>query len=330
MGTARDRVLSGMRPTGKLHLGNYLGALDNWVRLQDDYDCFFFVANWHALTTDAKNSAEAPANTIEMAADWLGAGLDPERSTMFIQSRVPEHAELQLLFSMVTPLGWLERVPTYKEMVEQLGLEAPSYGLLGYPLLQAADILMYKPQWVPVGVDQVPHIELTREVARRFNNTWRPVFPEPQAKLTQIPKVPGTDGRKMSKSYDNAVYLSDPPDVITAKIKPMVTDPARKRRSDPGNPEVCPVFDLHRIFTPESEREAAAMGCRTAGIGCLDCKDVLLDHMLPPLSAIRERRQAYAEKPDTIRQVLFEGSRRARAIAQATMVEVHDAVKLTP
>jgi tryptophanyl-tRNA synthetase len=330
MGTARDRVLSGMRPTGKLHLGNYLGALDNWVRLQDDYDCFFFVANWHALTTDAKNSAEAPANTIEMAADWLGAGLDPERSTMFIQSRVPEHAELQLLFSMVTPLGWLERVPTYKEMVEQLGLEAPSYGLLGYPLLQAADILMYKPQWVPVGVDQVPHIELTREVARRFNNTWRPVFPEPQAKLTQIPKVPGTDGRKMSKSYDNAVYLSDPPDVITAKIKPMVTDPARKRRSDPGNPEVCPVFDLHRIFTPESDREAAAMGCRTAGIGCLDCKGVLLKHLLPPLAAIRERRQRFAERPHEVVEILREGSRRARQTAQRTMEEVRDVMGLEP
>jgi tryptophanyl-tRNA synthetase len=330
MGTARDRVLSGMRPTGKLHLGNYLGALDNWVRLQDDYDCFFFVANWHALTTDAKNSAEAPANTVEMAADWLGAGLDPERSTMYIQSRVPEHAELQLLFSMVTPLGWLERVPTYKEMVEQLGLEAPSYGLLGYPLLQAADILMYKPQWVPVGVDQVPHIELTREVARRFNNTWRPVFPEPQAKLTQIPKVPGTDGRKMSKSYDNAVYLSDPPDVITAKIKPMVTDPARKRRSDPGNPEVCPVFDLHRIFTPESEREAAAMGCRTAGIGCLDCKGVLLKHLLPPLAAIRERRQRFAERPHEVVEILREGSRRARQTAQRTMEEVRDVMGLEP
>ena len=184
--TPRQRVLSGMRPTGKLHLGNYLGALDNWVRLQDEYDCFYFVATWHALTTDAENSGQAPDSTVEMLADWLGAGLDPDRSTLFIQSLVPEHAELHLLFSMVTPVGWLERVPTYKEMVEQLGLESPSYGLLGYPLLQAADILMYKPQWVPVGIDQVPHVELTREVARRFNNTWKPIFPEPGAKLTQI------------------------------------------------------------------------------------------------------------------------------------------------
>jgi tryptophanyl-tRNA synthetase len=330
MATARERVLSGMRPTGKVHLGNYLGALDNWVRLQADYDCFFFVANWHALTTDAHNSAEAPENTIEMAADWLGAGLDPERSTLFIQSLVPEHAELHLIFSMVTPVGWLERVPTYKEMVEQLGLESPSYGLLGYPLLQAADILMYKPRWVPVGVDQVPHVELTREVARRFNNTWKPVFPEPDAKLTQIPKVPGTDGRKMSKSYGNAIFLADSPEEITAKIKPMMTDPARKRRSDPGNPDICPVFDLHRIFTPDADREACATGCRTAGIGCLDCKGVLLEHMLPPLGEIRERRQRFAEKPKQVVEILHEGSKRARKFATQTMGEVRSVMKLDP
>ena len=330
MTSPRERVLSGMRPTGKVHLGNYLGALDNWVRLQDEYECYFFVANWHALTTDPQNSVEAGANTIEMAVDWLGAGLDPERCTMFIQSLVPEHAELHLLFSMVTPVSWLERVPTYKEIVEQLGLESPSYGLLGYPLLQAADILMYKAQWVPVGIDQVPHIELTREVARRFNNTWRPVFPEPGAKLTQIPKVPGTDGRKMSKSLGNAIYLSDSPEEIQAKIKPMVTDPARKRRADPGNPDVCPVFDLHRIFTPEADRELAATGCRTAAIGCLDCKGILLEHMLPPLAAIRERRQRFAEKPEQVLDVLHEGSKRARRVAAQTMQEVHDVVKLDP
>src|SRR5438034_4853729 len=327
MSEPRERVLSGMRPTGMLHLGNYLGALDNWVKLQEDYDCFFFVANWHLLTTDAADSAKAGEYTVEMAADWLGAGLDPERSTLFIQSLVPEHAELHLLFSMVTPLGWLERVPTFKEMVEQLGLESPSYGLLGDPLLQAADILMYKAQWVPVGVDQVPHIELTREVARRFNHTWkRAVFPEPGAKLTEIPKVPGTDGRKMSKSLGNAIFLSDTPEAIAAKVKPMVTDPARKRRSDPGNPDVCPVFDLHKIFTPAPAREACATGCRTAAIGCLDCKAVLLRHLLPPLGAIRERRQAFAEKPDLIVEILHEGSRRARSVAQATMAEVHAAV----
>jgi tryptophanyl-tRNA synthetase len=328
--TARQRVLSGMRPTGNLHLGNYLGALDNWVRLQDEFECFYFVANWHALTTDAQNSGQAPQSTIDMAADWLGAGLDPERSTLFIQSLVPEHAELHLIFSMVTPLGWLERVPTFKEMVEQLGLESPSYGLLGYPLLQAADILMYKAQWVPVGIDQVPHVELTREVARRFNNTWKPVFPEPGAKLTQIPKVPGTDGRKMSKSLNNAIMLSDTAEEITAKIKPMVTDPARKRRSDPGNPDICPVFDLHKIFTPDADRQAVATGCRTAGIGCLDCKAVLLEHMIPPLAKIREERERFAAKPRQIVEILYEGSRRARTFAQRTMDEVRSVINLEP
>ena len=330
MAGEKQRVLSGMRPTGRLHLGNYLGALENWVRLQTDFDCFYFVANWHVLTTAPEASAEAGSTTLEMAADWLGAGLDPERSTLFIQSRVSEHAELHLLFSMVVPVGWLERVPTYKEMVEQLGIEAPSYGLLGYPLLQSADILMYKAHWVPVGADQVPHIELTREVARRFNHTWKAVFPEPQAKLTQIPKVPGTDGRKMSKSYGNAIYLSDTTEEITAKVKPMVTDPARKRRSDPGNPDICPVFDLHRIFTPEGPREQCATGCRTAAIGCLDCKGVLLQHMLPPLAQIRERRQRYVDKPAEIVEILHEGSKRARKIAVATMTEVRDAIKLEP
>jgi tryptophanyl-tRNA synthetase len=325
-----SRVLSGMRPTGRLHLGNYLGALDNWVQLQDQYECFYFVANWHALTTGVEALGDIPDNTIEMAADWLGAGLSPERSTLFIQSLVPEHAELHLLFSMVTPQSWLERVPTYKEMVEQLGLASPSYGLLGYPLLQSADILMYKPEWVPVGVDQVPHVELTREVARRFNNTFGSVFPEPAAKLTEIPKVPGTDGRKMSKSYGNAIYLADPAEVITEKVRPMVTDPARKRRRDPGNPDVCPVFDLHRIFTPAADRAWAATGCRTAGIGCLDCKGKLLEHMLPPLARIRERRQQFAEKPDDVVEILREGSRRARGVAAETMEDVHRVTRLTP
>jgi tryptophanyl-tRNA synthetase len=330
MTVSQDRVLSGMRPTGKLHLGNYLGALDNWVKLQRDYDCFFFVANWHALTTDYSHTAEIPGNTVEMAADWLGAGLLPDRSTLFVQSLVPEHAELHLLFSMVAPVSWLERVPTYKEAIEQLGLVSPSYGLLGYPLLQAADILIYKAKYVPVGVDQVPHIELTREIARRFNNAFGPVFPEPAAKLTEIPKVPGTDGRKMSKSYDNCIYLSDPPEVTTPKIRTMMTDPARKRRSDPGNPEVCPVFDLHKIFTPEADRQACAEGCRTAGIGCLDCKDVLLKYLLPPLGEIRERRQRFMDTPKEVVEILQEGSKRARRVAQATMGEVRRAVGIDP
>lgn len=330
MTPSSDRVLSGMRPTGKLHLGNYLGALENWVKLQDQFYCFFFVANWHALTTAASRVEDVPPAIIEMAADWLGAGLRPDRSTLFVQSLVPEHAELHLLFSMVTPVSWLERVPTYKEMVEQLAIESPSYGLLGYPLLQAADILIYKAKYVPVGADQLPHIELTREIARRFNNAFGPVFPEPEAKLTEIPRVPGTDGRRMSKSYDNCIYLSDPPEVLAPKINTMMTDPARKRRSDPGNPEVCPVFDLHKIFTPTRDREACAQGCRTAGIGCLDCKGVLLQHLLPPLAMIRERRQRFIEKPTEVVEILQEGSKRARKVAQATMEEVRRAVGIEP
>ena len=321
-----ERVLSGMRPTGRLHLGNYLGALDNWVRLQADYECFYFVADWHALTTEVPEKGEIQQNMIEMTADWLGAGLDPERSTLFVQSLVPEHAELHLLFSMITPVSWLERVPTYKEMVEQLGLESPSYGLLGYPLLQSADILMYRTRWVPVGVDQVPHVELTREVARRFNHLFGPVFVEPEAKLTAIPKVPGTDGRKMSKSYGNAIYLADPPEVTIPKVKTMVTDPARKRRRDPGNPDVCPVFDLHRIFTPEAPRAEVAQGCRTAAIGCLDCKGVLLDRLVPPLDQIRERRTRFVEAPDRIREILHAGSARARERARETLAAAKVAV----
>jgi tryptophanyl-tRNA synthetase len=227
---------------------------------------------------------------------------------------------------MITPVSWLERVPTYKEMVEQLGIQSPSYGLLGYPLLQSADILIYRPRYVPVGVDQAPHIELTREVARRFNHLFGQVLVEPEIKLTAIPKVPGTDGRKMSKSYDNAIYLADPPEVTVPKIKTMVTDPARKRRSDPGNPDVCPVYDLHRIFTPEAPRNGVAHGCRTAGIGCLDCKGVLLEHMLPPLEAIRERRTRMIERPDHLREVLREGSARARRVAAETLAEAKAAV----
>ena len=321
-----ERVLSGMRPTGRLHLGNYLGALDNWVRLQADYECFYFVADWHALTTEVPEKGEIQQNMIEMTADWLGAGLDPERSTLFVQSLVPEHAELHLLFSMITPVSWLERVPTYKEMVEQLGLESPSYGLLGYPLLQSADILMYRTRWVPVGVDQVPHVELTREVARRFNHLFGPVFVEPEAKLTAIPKVPGTDGRKMSKSYGNAIYLADPPEVTIPKVKTMVTDPARKRRRDPGNPDVCPVFDLHRIFTPEAPRAEVAQGCRTAAIGCLDCKGVLLERLVPPLDQIRERRTRFVEAPGRIREILHAGSARARGRARETLAAAKVAV----
>ena len=327
---SRKRVLSGMRPTGRLHLGHLFGALDNWRSLQEEYDCFFFIADWHALTTDYADPTQIKAYTIEVVLDWLAAGLDPRKATFFVQSRLPEHAELHLLFSMFTPLAWLERVPTYKEQREQItDKDLGTYGFLGYPLLQAADILIYKAHYVPVGVDQVPHIELTREVARRFNFLYKPVLVEPEALLTEFPKIPGTDGRKMSKSYDNAIFLSDPPAAITAKIKPMVTDPARKRRTDPGNPEVCPVYDLHKVFTPQEERVSYVVpGCTTAGIGCLDCKQVLLKHMLPVLTPISERRAALARDPDTVLDILEDGTARARKVASETLGEAKAAMQI--
>jgi tryptophanyl-tRNA synthetase len=319
-----------MRPTGRLHLGHLFGALDNWRNLQEEYDCFFFIADWHALTTDYADPSQIKAYTIEVVLDWLAAGLDPRKATFFVQSRLPEHAELHLLFSMFTPLAWLERVPTYKEQREQItDKDLGTYGFLGYPLLQAADILIYKAHYVPVGVDQVPHIELTREVARRFNFLYKPVLVEPEALLTEFPKIPGTDGRKMSKSYDNAIFLSDTPAEITTKIKPMITDPARKRRTDPGNPEVCPVYDLHKVFTPKEERESYVVpGCTTAGIGCLDCKEVLLKHMLPVLTPISERRVELARDPDTVLDTLEDGTTRAKKVAGDTLGEAKAAMQM--
>jgi tryptophanyl-tRNA synthetase len=319
-----------MRPTGRLHLGHLFGALDNWRGLQEEYDCFFFIADWHALTTDYADPSQIPAYTVEVVLDWLAAGLDPRRATFFVQSRLPEHAELHLLFSMFTPLAWLERVPTYKEQREQItDKDLATYGFLGYPLLQAADILIYKAHYVPVGVDQVPHVELTREVARRFNHLYRPVLVEPEALLTEFPKIPGTDGRKMSKSYDNAVFLADTPEEITAKIRPMITDPARQRRSDPGNPEVCPVYDLHKVFTPPAERESYVVpGCTTAGIGCLDCKQVLLNHALPVLAPISARRAELARDPATVLDILEDGTARAKKVAGETLGEAKSAMQI--
>lgn len=326
----RKRVLSGMRPTGRLHLGHLFGALDNWKKLQAEYDCFFFIADWHALTTDYADPSQIKTYTIEVVLDWLASGLDPKQATFFVQSRLPEHAELHLLFSMFTPLAWLERVPTYKEQREQItDKDLGTYGFLGYPLLQAADILIYKAHYVPVGVDQVPHVELTREVARRFNFLYAPVLVEPEALLTEFPKIPGTDGRKMSKSYDNAIFLSDSPAEVAAKIKPMITDPARKRRSDPGNPELCPVYDLHRVFTPKEERDSVIVpGCTTAGIGCLDCKEVLLEHMRPVLGPISGRRAELARDPDTVLAILEEGTARAKKVASETLQEAKAAMQI--
>ncbi len=325
----RPRILSGMRPTGPLHIGHLTGALDNWVRLMDTYECFFAIVDWHALTTDYADPRDVRENVLEVATDWLAAGLDPTRSTLFVQSLVPEHAELHLLLSMIVPVPWLERVPSYKEQQTQLAeKDLSTYGFLGYPLLQSADIMIYKADAVPVGEDQAPHIELTREVVRRFNHFYGAVFPQPKTLLTEVPRMPGTDGRKMSKSYGNAVFLKDPPEVVRQKIKPMVTDPARKRRTDPGNPDICPVFDLHKAFSPKESQEWAAQGCRTAGIGCLDCKGRLLDHLLQRLEGIHARRPEFAARPDTVWDILQAGSHRAREVARATMEQVRSAMKI--
>ncbi|HXK08446.1 MAG TPA: tryptophan--tRNA ligase [Vicinamibacteria bacterium] len=326
---SRPRILSGMRPTGALHLGNYMGALDNWVALQDRYECFFSIVDWHSLTTDYADPSAIRENVVEVATDWLAAGLDPERSTLFVQSLVPQHAELHLLLSMIVPVPWLERVPTYKEQQQNLeGKDLSTYGFLGYPLLQTADIVVYKADAVPVGEDQAPHIEIAREIVRRFNNLYGDVFPEPRTLLTEAKRIPGTDGRKMSKSYGNAIFLKDDPETVRQKLRPMVTDPARKRRTDPGDPDKCPVFDLHRAFSPVETREWAAAGCRTAGIGCLDCKATLAENLLERLADVHARRPALAARPDTVWDILLEGSKRARAVAEATMEDVRGAMKI--
>jgi len=329
----KKRVLSGMRPTGKLHLGNYVGALDNWVRMQDEYECFFCVVDWHALTTDYADTSRVKENSLEVALDWLAAGLDPEKSVIFIQSHVPAHAELHLLLSMITPLGWLERVPTYKEQRENIkDKDLGTYGFLGYPVLQSADILMYKADVVPVGEDQVAHVELTREIVRRFNGFYgkrRSVFPEPQALLTRAPKLPGTDGRKMSKSYDNAILLTDPEPVIRQKLKTMVTDPARVRRSDPGNPDVCPVGDLHKIFSDRATMDKVNAGCRSAGIGCIECKSWAADALVQLLNPMQERRKKFGENPRLAWDILESGTVRARKAASETMDDVRAAMGMS-
>jgi len=399
--TSRPRILSGMRPTGKLHLGNLVGALQNWVKLQDEYESYHFVADWHMLTTDYHNPSELRENTQEMVTDWLGVGLDPAKATFFVQSWLPEHAELHLLFSMLTPVVWLERVPTYKEQLQNIqDREIHTFGFLGYPVLQAADILMYKPRYVPVGEDQVPHVELAREIARNFNVAYggiilpnlgdaawaglatqigmggsqlllkllpdspaavpnkkevveqeykqallsekkyylrnsqgdlrikTEIFPEPEPLLTPAPRLPGTDGRKMSKSYGNAIFLGDAPEMVSGKLATMITDPARKRRTDPGNPDVCPVFDLHKVFSSPETIDRVKRECRTADIGCLDCKKLLAQHLNAHLAPIQERRKPYEENPQRVWDILEAGTAKARKVAQATMAEVRAAVKL--
>jgi tryptophanyl-tRNA synthetase len=406
----KKRVVSGMRPTGRLHIGHYFGALQNWVRLQNDpaYECFYFIADWHALTSDYADTSAVAQNTIEIATDFLAAGLDPAKSVIFLQSLVPEHAELHLLLSMVTPLGWLERVPTYKEALENIkDKDLHTYGFLGYPVLQTADIVMYSeegvPLFVPVGEDQVSHVEVSREIVRKFNSYfgfsidselfrrgagkesleilwgdlfgkmlagsrtatgdidenwrraheqqirahvtevgiknfletvgdkkryfhWQSVLEEPRVMLTQTPRIPGTDGRKMSKSYGNAISLSESDESIRAKTKVMMTDPARKRRTDPGNPDVCPAYDWHKLFSPQQTLDWAAQGCRTAGIGCIECKAAMADHLIKWIEPVRARRSEYEKHPGRVLEILDEGSKKARTVAQATMGRVREAV----
>jgi tryptophanyl-tRNA synthetase len=397
--TKKKRVVSGMRPTGKLHIGHYFGALQNWVQLQNDpaYDCFYFIADWHALTSDYADTSQVAQNTIEIVTDYLAAGLDPQKSVIFQQSLVPEHAELHLLLSMVTPLGELERVPTYKEQLENISdKDLHTYGFLGYPVLQTADIVMYgmgdAPLLVPVGEDQVSHVELSRRIVQSFNFNYglqfassqlvktseevrkrvlrhldleggrpvnlldiemaahkrsrkighrnfldemgddaflfrlRSVLEEPQVMLTKTPRIPGLDGRKMSKSYGNAITLSESDDDIRKKTKVMVTDPARKRRTDPGNPDVCPVYDWHKLFSPPETLEWSAQGCRTAGIGCIECKAAMADNLIKWIAPIRERRLEYEKHPARVFEVIDAGSKRARVEAQATMTRVREAV----
>jgi tryptophanyl-tRNA synthetase len=393
------RVLSGMRPTGQLHLGNYHGALRNWVDLQYQYECYFFVADWHALTTGYDDTSGLQHAIHEMIIDWLSAGLNPGVATLFVQSQVPEHAELHLLLSMITPLGWLERVPSYKDQQEQLrDKDLATFGFLGYPLLQSADILMYRAAFVPVGEDQVAHVEFTREVARRFNHLYGreadfetkaeravkelggrnitlyrqlrkqfqesgdqaaleraralvsgntritvadrerllgylegsgvSILPEPQVLLTATPKVPGLDGRKMSKSYGNTIGLREDPDSVTRKLKAMQTDPARARRTDPGDPEKCPVFDLHRIYSDEATRSWASSGCRSAGIGCLECKKPLIEKVVAEVTAMRERAREYQDNPELVKNLLAEGAEKARESARETLDDVRRAMHL--
>jgi len=328
------RILSGMRSTGRLHLGHYKGVLENWLTLQQNHQCFFFAADWHALTTEYANPAIVKETIWDMLIDWLAVGIDPEKSVIFIQSEVPEHAELHLLFSFMTPLSWLERVPTYKDQIEQLReKDLGTYGFLGYPLLQAADILIYQANGVPVGEDQVPHVELTREVARRFNHLYRqgipPLFPEPESLLMPASKLPGLDGRKMSKSYNNTIELSEDWKTTEKKIKTMPTDPARVKRTDPGTPEKCPVWEFHKVYSSEDEQQWVQHGCTTAEIGCIDCKTCMLVHMKEELDPIRERRIAIAARPDDLHDIVRAGNERARHEASRTMDKVRKSLKMS-
>lgn len=324
------RVISGMRPTGKLHLGHYHGVLKNWLKLQETNDCFFFIADWHALTTEYADPEIIRNSTREVLIDWLSVGLDPEKAVLFIQSQVKEHAELHLLLSMLTPLGWLERVPSYKEMRQELSTkDLSTYGFLGYPLLQAADVALYDGQKVPVGVDQVPHIELAREIVRRFNHLYGKTLVEPQSLLTDSPKLLGPDRRKMSKSYDNALYLSDSPEEIERKIRTAITDPARVRREDTGNPDVCLIFDYHKLHSSPEEAGHVDRDCRSAALGCVDDKKKMATILNDFLEPIRRRRGEIQKNPAELDEIIRRGTERARAVARETMEKVRGAMKLS-
>jgi len=325
---AKKRILSGMQPSGLLHLGNYFGALKNWIELQEQFECFYFVADWHSLTTLYEDPSHIKQFSFEVAVDWLSAGLDPEKSTLFVQSRIPEHTELHLILSMVVPVPWLERNPTYKEkQVEVKSVDMSSYGFLGYPVLQTADIVLYDADYVPVGIDQAPHLEISREIVRRFNGLYKKVFKEPQSKISEIPKLNGIDGRKMSKSYNNAIYLSDSEKDITKKVKSMLTDPARGLRTDPGDPDVCNLFPFHKLYSPPEMQKEIDRDCRTAAIGCGDCKLKLVDTMLEGMRPHMERRREIAAKPKEVEGILEEGTRKAQQVAKATMDRARQAMK---
>jgi len=325
----KKRILSGMRPTGPLHLGNLHGALANWKEMQETYECFFFIADWHALTTDYEATGPIKANIHAVFLDWLSVGLDPEKCTLFVQSHQKEHAELFLLLSMITPLPWLERNPTYKEQIDQLqNRDLSTFGFLGYPVLQAADIIIYKANGVPVGIDQAPHVELTREIARRFNHFYGDVFPVPETILTETSKILGLDRRKMSKSYENAIFLSDSPDEIRQKVSRMVTDPQRARKSDPGNPDVCNVFSFHRLYSAPETPERVDGECRRAEIGCVECKKWMAESLVEALAPIREKRSYFESRPEMVKEIMDAGNKQANRVAAKTMEEVREAMQI--
>ena len=327
---AGKRILSGMQPSGQLHLGNYHGALKNWIAMQDDFDCFFFIADLHSLTILYENPQLLKKYSFEVAVDWLSSGLDPGKCTLFVQSEIPEHAELHLILSMMVPVPWLERNPTYKEKQDEVkSVDMSSYGFLGYPVLQTADIVLYKANAVPVGIDQVPHLELSREIIRRFNKLYKKkVFVEPEAKISDVPKLNGIDGRKMSKSYNNAIFLSDSEKDITKKVKGMLTDPARGRRDDPGDPDACNLFPMHKIYSPIEEQEEIISACRKAEIGCGDCKLKLADNLLKSMLPSMEKRKEIAARPKDVYEILHVGTEKARAVARATLLEAKTAMKI--